>query len=53
MFILYDQVDRMAADCAVELREHNVAMVSIWPGGVRTEKLQEHHINPDSVFYKV
>lgn len=29
--------DRMAADCAVELRKHNVAHVSIWPGPVITE----------------
>ena len=30
-------VDRMAADCAVELRKHNVAMISLWPGPVKTE----------------
>ena len=29
--------DRMAADCAVELRSDNVAMVSLWPGMVATE----------------
>ena len=29
--------DRMAADCAVELRKDNVAMVSLWPGMVATE----------------
>ncbi|XP_067402884.1 dehydrogenase/reductase SDR family member 1-like [Emydura macquarii macquarii] len=29
--------DRLAADCAVELRPHGVACVSLWPGIVRTE----------------
>ncbi|XP_061421502.1 dehydrogenase/reductase SDR family member 1 [Lethenteron reissneri] len=33
--------DRLAADCAVELRKHNVAYVSLWPGAVRTELVQE------------
>ncbi|XP_041376040.1 dehydrogenase/reductase SDR family member 1-like [Gigantopelta aegis] len=31
--------DRMAADCSVELKKHNVAFVSLWPGPVKTEKL--------------
>ena len=34
---LIDQVDRMAADCAIELRKSKVAMVSLWPGAVQTE----------------
>ncbi|XP_072051984.1 dehydrogenase/reductase SDR family member 1-like [Amphiura filiformis] len=34
-------VDRMAADCAVELRPYNVAFVSLWPGAVKTELLTE------------
>ncbi len=29
--------DRMAADCAHELKRHNVTMVSLWPGPVKTE----------------
>nr|XP_032813377.1 dehydrogenase/reductase SDR family member 1 isoform X1 [Petromyzon marinus]XP_032813378.1 dehydrogenase/reductase SDR family member 1 isoform X1 [Petromyzon marinus] len=33
--------DRLAADCAVELRKYNVAYVSLWPGAVRTELVQE------------
>ncbi|XP_022339592.2 dehydrogenase/reductase SDR family member 1-like [Crassostrea virginica] len=33
--------DRMAADCAVELRKHNVAHVSIWPGPVMTEHVDQ------------
>ena len=37
--------DRMASDCAVELKKHNVAMVSIWPGGVKTEKFQDRFGN--------
>ena len=43
----------MAADCAVELHKHNVTMVSLWPGCVRTEKIMEHFINPDSAFNMV
>ncbi|XP_069113768.1 dehydrogenase/reductase SDR family member 1-like [Argopecten irradians] len=31
--------DRMAADCAIELKKHNVAMVSLWPGAVKTEHI--------------
>ena len=35
------QNDRMAADMAVELRKQNVACVSLWPGPVKTELIQE------------
>ncbi|KAH3852250.1 dehydrogenase/reductase SDR family member 1-like [Dreissena polymorpha] len=31
--------DRMAADCGFELRKHNVAFVSLWPGPVGTEEV--------------
>ena len=31
----------MAADMAVELRKQNVACVSLWPGPVKTELIQE------------
>ena len=30
-------MDRMAADCAIELSDHNITMISLWPGGVKTE----------------
>jgi len=33
--------DRMARDCAHELEKYNVAFVSLWPGPVRTEIIQE------------
>ena len=33
--------DRMAADCAVELRPFGVACVALWPGLVRTEIVME------------
>lgn len=36
------KLDRMAADCAVELKEHNVACVSLWPGAVLTELMDDH-----------
>ena len=32
-----EAVDRMAADCGFELRKHNVAFISLWPGAVGTE----------------
>ncbi|XP_006026228.1 dehydrogenase/reductase SDR family member 1, partial [Alligator sinensis] len=36
--------DRLAADCAHELRAYGVACVALWPGMVRTEKvLKEQH----------
>ena len=33
--------DKLAADCAEELREFNVAVISLYPGLVRTEKVME------------
>jgi len=30
-------VDRMAADCGIELKKYNVAMISLYPGAVKTE----------------
>jgi len=40
-------VDRMAADCAIELKGNNVTMVSLWPGPVKTEYIQENVISSD------
>merc|ERR1719323_2736648 len=40
-------VDRMAADCGFELKDHNVTMVSLWPGPVKTEFIQENVIGKD------
>jgi len=37
--------DRMAADCAMELRSSGVAMISLWPGPVKTEFITEHVSN--------
>ena len=37
--------DRMAADCAVELKDNFVTMVSLWPGPVKTEYVQDNLIN--------
>ena len=34
-------VDRLAADMAVELREHEIACVSLWPSAVKTEFILE------------
>jgi dehydrogenase/reductase SDR family protein 1 len=33
-------LDRLTSDCAHELRPHDVAVVSLWPGLVLTERLQ-------------
>jgi NAD(P)-dependent dehydrogenase (short-subunit alcohol dehydrogenase family) len=33
-------LDRLTADSAHELREHGVAVVSLWPGLVRTERVE-------------
>ncbi|XP_033626153.1 dehydrogenase/reductase SDR family member 1-like isoform X2 [Asterias rubens] len=33
--------DRMAADCAFELKKSNVAFISLWPGAVKTEIFEE------------
>ena len=30
-------VDRMSQDTAVELKKHNVSVLTLWPGPVRTE----------------
>ncbi|RDD44150.1 Dehydrogenase/reductase SDR family member 1 [Trichoplax sp. H2] len=35
-------VDRMAADCGYELKKSNVAMVSLWPGPVKTEYVSKN-----------
>lgn len=33
--------DRLAADCAQELRQHGVSYVSLWPGLVQTELMKD------------
>jgi NAD(P)-dependent dehydrogenase (short-subunit alcohol dehydrogenase family) len=40
-------VDRMAIDCGIELRKHNVCMLAIYPGAVKTELVSEI-INKDN-----
>ncbi|XP_078059916.1 dehydrogenase/reductase SDR family member 1-like isoform X2 [Mustelus asterias] len=40
--------DRMAADCALELRKHGVSYVSLWPGAVRTETMTDLVINTEN-----
>merc|ERR1711894_142324 len=42
-------LDRMAADCAVELKNHNVAMISLWPGPVKTEYIKENVLGKEGL----
>lgn len=42
------QCDRLAADCAQELRCHGVSYVSLWPGLVQTELLKDHLMKDDN-----
>jgi dehydrogenase/reductase SDR family member 1 len=36
----------MAADCGLELKAHNVAYISLWPGAVKTELIQQNTAAP-------
>ncbi|XP_052047363.1 dehydrogenase/reductase SDR family member 1 [Apodemus sylvaticus] len=49
--------DRLAADCAHELRRHGVSYVSLWPGLVQTETVKEFMAKEeqpeDSLFKKM
>ncbi|XP_072021055.1 dehydrogenase/reductase SDR family member 1-like [Amphiura filiformis] len=38
--------DRMAAECAIDLKKHNIAFISLWPGAVKTE-LINHMMQED------
>lgn len=40
--------DRLATDCALELRRHGVSYVSLWPGLVQTELLKDYLRNSDN-----
>ncbi|XP_045658618.1 dehydrogenase/reductase SDR family member 1 isoform X1 [Ursus americanus] len=40
--------DRLAADCAQELRCHGVSYVSLWPGLVQTELMKEVAVKNDN-----
>lgn len=42
-------VDKMAMDMAVDLRDHDVAAVSLWLGFVRTERNEPLFQNPDAI----
>ena len=43
--------DRMAADCAIELKKDKVTMVSLWPGPVKTEFIKENIIEKPKGWY--
>jgi len=42
-------VDKMAMDMAIDLREHDVAVVSLWLGFVRTERNEPLFQHPDAM----
>ena len=42
-------VDKMAMDMAIDLREHDVAAVSLWLGFVRTERNEPLFQHPDAM----
>ncbi|KAI1711379.1 short chain dehydrogenase domain-containing protein [Ditylenchus destructor] len=45
--------DKLASDTAMELREFNITSVSLWPGPVKTELIQENVLNRvEKVKYK-
>merc|ERR1719244_1827314 len=44
--------DRMAADCGLELRSSGVAMISLWPGPVKTEFIQDN-VHKDEKMVKI
>jgi len=41
-------VDRMTQDTAHELKKHNVAVIGLWPGPVKTEIVQDIFINNEN-----
>uniref|UniRef100_A0A4W3GCJ3 Dehydrogenase/reductase (SDR family) member 1 n=1 Tax=Callorhinchus milii TaxID=7868 RepID=A0A4W3GCJ3_CALMI len=41
--------DRLAADCAEELRPQGVSYVSLWPGTVQTETLKEMFLHSQTI----
>ncbi|CAI2353156.1 unnamed protein product [Caenorhabditis sp. 36 PRJEB53466] len=45
-------VDRLTADTAVELRDQNVTVVSLWPGAVKTELLVGYFADKNSFLSK-
>ena len=45
-------LDRLTADTAIELAPHDVSVVSLWPGFVRTERIDmavDHGVVPDTL----
>merc|ERR1712165_568281 len=42
-------VGKSAADCAVELKDHNVTMISLWPGPVKTEYIKENVLGKEGL----
>ncbi|GAB1598146.1 dehydrogenase/reductase SDR family member 1-like [Argonauta hians] len=44
--------DRMAADLAVELKKHDVACISLWPGLVETELIKQQNETTSTGFEK-
>jgi len=43
-----EALDRMAVDCAIELRKSSVAVISLWPGPVKTEMINANMETADA-----
>ncbi|XP_072014194.1 dehydrogenase/reductase SDR family member 1-like [Amphiura filiformis] len=43
--------DRMAVECAIDLKKHNIAYISLWPGPAKTELVNEM-LQEDTGFVK-
>ncbi|KAI6195195.1 hypothetical protein M3Y96_01205200 [Aphelenchoides besseyi] len=41
-------LDRLSADCAIELHPHNVTVISLWPGATHTETMSGNFVGGDS-----
>lgn len=46
-------MDRMAADCAHELKDKNITMISLWPGPVKTEEISQRVLDKEAPSKKI
>ncbi|KAI6197608.1 hypothetical protein M3Y94_01244700 [Aphelenchoides besseyi] len=41
-------LDRLSADCAIELHPHNVTVIDLWPGATHTETMSGNFVGGDT-----